>query len=329
MTPRVPIVYGELPIRPPTRAVVQKLTTWFAQRASGKALAQFLPPPWSRRRLSFGSAADVQFAIDDKVCAFTVPLQPGELALLAAFVGRAGATLRIATAADERSLAKREHAAAGASAKAAIALDAKRPAAAKAAATPAVAGDKPTAIPTKTPVVERTEIACRAMFSTGTALYALAGDGISVARGPGTPTPVKGVKLDATSLFVDGDELWVAGSGLWRSSNGGTSVSNVKLPPGVDPTFWGKGFHGVAKDPSGVVWVGGTWVVTVRDGEVVHEKSFGDDARIKAVVPTPYGALLLTFAGTAFLARDGKAERLPVRGKGHLTPVFASVDPRT
>jgi len=342
-----PIVYGEIPIRPSSRAIVGKIAAWCERRLTGDPLRQWKAPPWSKRVMGFGRAADVAFVVDDATCAFTVPLLPSDFDTLRDWLAAAGrgVVLRVASRADEKAIAKRELAATQEEAKAkkpkpgpkpkkAKAKTSSAPEPAPASRAPAKAeATPPAAIPSKMPVVaHHPDFYPSELSSSGGTLYAVFRDILSAGRGPGAMTRLCGItgsenmSEEVEALAVDGDEVWAAGKRLWRSDDGGRSFTAQKLPPGVDADSYGKQFHGIARDPSGILWAGGAHVVTVQGRKVVHDPTFGKDARIKAIAATPYGALLLTFSGLAYLANDGRAKRIALRGKGQLSS--ACVTPR-
>jgi hypothetical protein len=167
---------------------------------------------------------------------------------------------------------------------------------------------------------------CSAMQARGRDLYAIVNSTLGISRGDAKMTFLKdppfGLKKgfsQAEALFVDDGEVWVAGAGLWRSTDDGASFKAVALPADVKPSNWGEPFHGVAKDPTGVVWAAGTYVVRGIGTKFERDRTLGDDARVKSVVATPFGVLLLGFNGAAHLANGKTVERLKLRGKGHLS----------
>lgn len=103
------------------------------------------------------------------------------------------------------------------------------------------------------------------------------------------------------------------------SSNGGARFTKLILPKGFHPEHWGKQFHGIASDPTGILWAGGTYAVRIAGTKAARVRQLGDDARVKAVVATPFGVLLLTFSGKTYLANGKDVTLKNLRAPGHLS----------
>jgi photosystem II stability/assembly factor-like uncharacterized protein len=122
------------------------------------------------------------------------------------------------------------------------------------------------------------------------------------------------------AIAIDRQTLWACGAGVWRSKLGGQRWVAQEMPRRVDPTFWGRGFHGIAVDPGGTWWAGGHHVIRARPGMPwTAVRELGEDARVKAVCASPLGALLLTFTGQLWFANGTELRRARVTGADHLS----------